>query len=340
MRCMILAAGYGTRLNPLTLERPKPLMEILGTSIIELQIEALRKWHVSEVMLNLHYLGEQLQARLGNEFMGVKIHYSYEEEILGTGGGLKKVEQFFAAEKSFLLLHGDVLIDLDIKALMGFHTRHNPISTMVLKNVTDFKGTRPVGSDSENQVSCFLGISTKNPTIKERMFCGVHALSPQIFSSLPANTYSCVTAEAYPQLLAQGKVLMAFNYDGYFSDIGTIDQYFDTNMKLLSGEIRLKNIDVFSRFSRIGPRIYSGKNTKIKSHQIIGPCLIDDGATINPSAQIGPFAIIGKNAVIEEGAQVKNAILLSNSHVKAGEIMDGEIRSQSHSVIIDRKHAC
>lgn len=351
MRCMILCAGFGTRLNPLTLDMPKPLMEILGTPIIEIQLNALSQAGVNYAVLNSHYLGDQLQARLGNEFAGIEIIYSPEQTILGTGGGLKKAEKYFVDQKSFFLLHGDVLIDLDYAALGLFHDRHSPISTMVLKKERGFMGTRPVGTDQHQKVSSFLGAHTGNSTVTEAMFCGIHALSPAIFDALPESQNYCITAEAYPKLVAQGSAVMGFFFDGYFSDIGTIDQYFNTNMKLLDGSIRLNTMDIFSRFKVNSPlkahqaddlktAIWLGKHVDTNNQNIIGPCLIDDGAIIGANATVGPYAIIGKGAIVNENAHVSNSILLSGAQAKRGEQLKREIRTANHSVIIGRKQDC
>lgn len=350
MRAMILAAGYGTRLNPLTLDRPKPLMEVLGTPIIEMQLQSLRKWGVSHAMLNTHHLGDQLQKRLGSQFAGIKLSYSPEPLILGTGGGLKQAEDFFAGESAFLLLHGDVLIDLDFASLMQFHKRYQPVSTMVLKEVSDFQGTRPVGTDFYNRVSRFLGISTETPTVKERMFCGVHALSPSVLSHLPLNSNYCITADAYPKLVAQGENIMGFNFDGFFCDIGTLDQYYALNMGLLAGDIKLKKINLFSRYNRLGPllpdgspqykkTIWMGDNVKINMRQVTPPCIIDDNTIIDEQVKIGPFAIIGRDCVIEGESTLSNSIVQSGTRIN-NQVLEREMRSRNHSASIGLKQDC
>lgn len=226
---MLLAAGLGERLRPLTLTIPKPLIDIAGHKLMEYNLALLRKAGVKEVMVNLHHLGEKIKHALGEgKKYGLKIYYSEEKEILGTGGGIKKVESFFGDE-TFIVMNGDILIDIDLKKLWEAHQKNKALTTLVLSPVERKDVKRLVYVDDENRI---ISISEKAPheNTKGYVFTGVQILEPRVLDFLPPvkpgnDIRSCIVQDAYLPLLEKGKKLLGFVCEGYFRDLGTPERY-------------------------------------------------------------------------------------------------------------------
>ena len=223
-KAMLLAAGLGERLRPLTLTTPKPLIPVEDRPLMTYNIALLRKAGIKELMINLHHLGEQIQSTLGDgKNWGMKFHYSFENEILGTGGGIKKVESFFG-EDPFIVMNGDILIDVDLQKVWEAHQKSNSIGTLVLSPAERKDVKRLVYLDSQNQI---LSISEKAPekNSKGYVFTGVQILESKVLKQLPPHGKSCIVEDAYVPLLAKGGKLSGFVCENYFRDLGTYERY-------------------------------------------------------------------------------------------------------------------
>jgi NDP-sugar pyrophosphorylase family protein len=228
MKAMILAAGLGTRLRPLTETTPKPLLPVGGTPLIVWNLLLLRAGGIREVIINLHYLGSMIEAALGDgSRWDMQIAYSYEPELLGTGGGLKKAEEFFEGE-SFLVMNGDTLINVDLPALQEFHRSQAGVATLVLRDDPHAEQWGAVESDAQDRILRINGrgldtfaLSTVAHT---RMFAGVHILHPSLLDGAPTGTPFSII-DSYTNALAGGSRMLGFVYAGYWSDVGTVERY-------------------------------------------------------------------------------------------------------------------
>lgn len=221
---MLLAAGLGERLRPLTLTTPKPLIPVAGHPLIEYNLTLLKKFGVKEVMINLHHLGEKIRDELGDgKKWGLQLHYSEEKTILGTGGGVKKVENFFGRE-SFFLLNADILIDLDLQKLVSLHQAQKALATLVVipSHREDIKNW--IFLDDESHVLS-IGEKASLPNAKKTIFSGVHLIEPEVLEQLPENKASCIIQDAYMPLLKDGKKLSGLSFSGYWQDLGTPQRY-------------------------------------------------------------------------------------------------------------------
>jgi len=228
MKAMILAAGLGTRLRPLTDTIPKPLLPIGGTPLIVWNLLRLRAIGIREVIINVHYLGSMIEEALGDgSCWDMRITYSRESGLLGTGGGLKAAEWFFE-EKPFLVMNGDTLIDLDMQALRDFHQAQGGIATLVLRDDPLAVQWGAVESDAQDRLLRINGQGVQEglsaPAATSRMFAGVHILHPSIFDDAPkGKPFSII--DSYTRALAGGSRLLGFVHAGYWSDIGTVERY-------------------------------------------------------------------------------------------------------------------
>jgi NDP-sugar pyrophosphorylase family protein len=249
MRAMILAAGLGTRLRPLTNTIPKPLLPVGGTPLIVWNLLLLRRHGIRDVIVNLHHLGHAIEKELGDgSTWGMRISYSQEPTILGTGGGLKQAEEFFAGEP-FLVMNGDTLCELDVGALCRFHERRNPLATMVVREDPDVDRWGVLELDADQRIIRINGRGrTDHGPVVKRMFAGVHIVHPRLLRTVPVGRESSVI-DAYVREIEHDECVCGYSMHGYWSDVGTSQRYAEAQEDVERGLIRLAD--------RLMPRITS-----------------------------------------------------------------------------------
>ncbi len=210
---MILAAGLGTRLRPLTLTKPKPLIELRGKPLIVYALEYMKRAGVKKIAINTHYLADQIPAALGDNYAGIPIHYLYEPEILGTGGGLKNAcDKVLGYDEPVFLMNADIFVDLDVPGFLAAHQKADADATLLIKAVA------PEQADSIRTIVKFP---------KPCMFCGVHIISPRALNFPPLKKggqggFSIVDG-FYAPLVKAGARILGFEQLGEYSDVGTLD---------------------------------------------------------------------------------------------------------------------
>lgn len=227
MKAMVLAAGYGERMRPLTNSIPKPLLPINGKPILHYTLQMLKKNGIFEVVINLHHLPDMITDAFGDgSSFGMKIHYSYEKEILGTAGGIKAAEGFLK-DGTFLVINSDIVADIDIMKVLEFHKKKKAFVTMVLRHDTDADRYGAIEIDSDGRVGKFLGKPEYNGNLqlKKLMFTGIHIFEPEIFDEIPSGRYCGITEETYPKLMNKNTPIYGYEFNGYWIDIGTPERY-------------------------------------------------------------------------------------------------------------------
>jgi NDP-sugar pyrophosphorylase family protein len=243
MKAMILAAGLGTRLRPLTEHTPKALLLVNGQPLIAYSLNLLKKHGITEVLINLHHLGDLIEKELGDgKKYGMKIAYSWERQVLGTGGGIKKGEPFFEG-KTFLVLNSDILIDAPLQALVRFHKKKKGIATMVVRGR---EADSPYSAVELGRGDRILSIGAP-PTGNSCLYTGVQALEPALLRFLPENAESCIIRQGYLPALAAGKKIFGYRYNGYWNDLGTLERYrqAEADLKTRDSERVLAGTDLF-----------------------------------------------------------------------------------------------
>lgn len=239
MKAMILAAGFGTRLRPLTNTVPKALLPVAGTPLIVWNLHLLRRHGFREVVINLHHLGPLIEQALGDGArFGVHISYSREAVILGTGGGIKQVESWFCGEP-FLVLNGDTLFELDLTALVDFHCREQAAATLVLRRDAEADRWGKVDVGTGHRIVRITGRGLDLPEAAEpRMFAGIHILHPRLLRDVPHGKESSII-DAYVRAIQTGERVVGYDFDGYWSDVGTPERYAQTEHDAAGGAISL-----------------------------------------------------------------------------------------------------
>ena len=245
MKAMIFAAGLGHRLQPLTETIPKALVPVAGRPMIDYPLLLLRRYGVREIIINLHHLGDRIEAYLGDGAkFGLKIGYSKERELLDTGGGLLKAKPFLC-QGPFIVINTDVLIDLPLADVIAFHEEKKSTATLVLRadELADQFGSMEI--DSDERIDRFL--HAKRPSASaiagpKLMFTGVQILNPRVFDYMPTDEgvqKFSTTQDIYPRMLVEEEPLYGFRFEGFWQDLGTADRIKKAEESLARGRARL-----------------------------------------------------------------------------------------------------
>ena len=345
MKAMILCAGHGTRLLPLTDFTPKPMVPVMNRPILEYNLRYLKQFGVTDVVINLHHLGSQISGFFGDgKALGLTIRYSEEDQLLGTGGGLKAAQDLLDLEENetFILMNGDVLVDIDLKPAFIFHERHEAAATMILTGNAPLAKYGPVELDEDNNVRNIAGRldDIKEAPRKKGVFTGIHLLTPRVFEYLPPFVQSCVNAYGYTKMIANGETVKGLFLDGCWSDLGTVETYFMANMNFLERRQNLSYADPLEHFT-LKPKLEQtelvvlGDNLDLGDGvQINPPVLIGHNVKVGANTEIGPHVVIGDNVTVGKGGRLMDAIVFPNTKLDAKARVLGEIINQKARAVV------
>ncbi len=325
MRAFVLAAGLGTRLRPLTLERPKPAWPLFGVPLAAHLLRSLAGAGATEVVVNLHHLPDALAAALDPWLPpGVRVQWSPEAAILGTGGALSPWRAFLA-DGPFLLANGDTYQELDLGALVACHRAGGAVATLTLRPVAP--GARaPIEVAPDGRVVRFL--AARAPGAGAGLPCdftGVHVLEPEILGRLPAGPH-CINADVHQRLVAEGAVLRGYLGPGesFWSDLGTPERYLGAHRELLDRQ----------RVPAGAPgRLVRTDEVAPGGGWVRAPSFLGPGARVEAGAEAGPYAVLGAGAVVGEGARVAGSVLWEGARV-GGEALVGAVISPSGAQLV------
>ncbi len=291
MRALVLAAGFGTRLVPLTLFRAKPAIPFLNRPVIQYSLEMLHRAGIDQVVVNLHHLPDTVRKAVEDGFPGVT--YSYEPEILGTGGAMAKVRDFLR-EDDFVVCNGKIYFEEGLAAVLSFHRESRALVTLVLVPFDQNPGFNPVFLDPDHHVKGFGPRYRAEPGDAPFVFTGVHVLSPEILDRIPDGPSDSVR-DLYVQLIREGKRVRGFVSQAYWCEVSTPSRYLE------------KSFEVIRREGWENDVIAAG-NSKVHPSAEVRHSIIWDQVTIGERANLNQVIAVG-NITVPAGAQFANAIL-------------------------------
>ncbi|MDP7995495.1 MAG: NDP-sugar synthase [Synechococcus sp. SP2 MAG] len=329
MKAMILAAGKGTRVQPITHVIPKPMIPILQKPVMEFLLELLKEHGFTEVMVNVSHLAEEIENyfRDGQRF-GVEIAYSFEGSIqdgeligdaLGSAGGLKKIQDFQTFfDDTFVVLCGDALIDLDLTEAVKRHRAKGALASLVTKTVPkdQVSSYGVVVSDDDGKIQAFQEKPNVEEALSDTINTGIYLFEPEIFEHIPSGTSFDIGADLFPALVKQGAPFYALPMDFEWVDIGKVPDYWQAIRSVLQGEVRQVSVPG----KEVRPGVFTGLNVAANWDKINvegpvyvgGMTKIEDGASL-----IGP-TMIGPSCYICEGATIDNSIIFDYSRIGSG----------------------
>lgn len=329
MKAMILAAGKGTRVRPITHTIPKPLIPILQKPVMEFLVELLRQHGFNQIMVNVSHLAEEIENyfRDGQRF-GVEIAYSFEGRIvdgelvgeaLGSAGGLKKIQEFHPFfDDTFVVLCGDALIDLNLTEVVRQHKEKGAMATVVTKTVAKeaVSSYGVVVSDENGKILTFQEKPSVEEALSTEINTGIYVFEPEIMDYIPSGQEYDLGSQLFPKLVELNLPFYAVNMDFEWVDIGKVPDYWEAIRAVLKGEV--KNVQIPGK--EVRPGIYTGLNVSVNWDKvdITGPVYIGAMTRIEDGAKIVGPSMIGPNCWICEGATVDNSVIFEYSRLGSG----------------------
>lgn len=329
MKAMILAAGKGTRVRPITYTIPKPMIPILQKPVMEFLLELLRQHGFDQIMVNVSHLANEIESyfRDGQRF-GVQIAYSFEGRIvdgelvgeaIGSAGGMRKIQDFSPFfDDTFVVLCGDALIDLDLTEAVKWHREKGSIATIIMKSVPrdEVSSYGVVVTDESGRIQAFQEKPSVEEALSTDINTGIYIFEPEVLNYIPSDEAFDIGGDLFPKLVAAGAPFYGISMDFQWVDIGKVPDYWRAIRGVLAGEI--KNVSIPGH--EVAPGIYTGLNVSVNWDKvnIQGPVYIgamtkiEDGATI-----IGP-TMIGPNCCVCSGATVESSVIFEYSRLGPG----------------------
>ena len=309
MKAVILAGGEGVRLRPLTCERPKPMLELLGRPVLEYTLAHLSAHGIDEAYLTLQYLPQKVMEYFGREQAGIRLHYALEESPLGTAGCVKQLEE--QLKETFVVISGDALTDVDLTDALRWHRDHKAAATLVLSKVDAPVEYGIVTLSSDGMVERFQEKPSWSEVFSNLANTGIYILEPSVLELIPPQGFFDFSKDLFPKLMEAGNRISGYVSQGYWCDIGSHEDYLSAQFDLLEGRCGLPIPGYQTRPGVvIAPSAVIGGDAQIK-----GPCFIGERCQVMPGAVVGPRAVLGDNSYVDRGASVKNTLAGRNCHL-------------------------
>lgn len=345
MKAMILAAGKGTRVRPLTYDLPKPMIPILGKPVMAYLVEHLARYGVTEIMVNVSYLHEKIEEYFGEGHQfGVQIGYSFEgytnnegevvPEPLGSAGGMKKIQQFGQFfDETTIVLCGDALIDLDIKSALFEHRRKGALASVITLEVPWDKVSSygVVVSDADGRIQAFQEKPAQADALSNCVSTGIYIFEPEVLELIPADRPFDIGSELFPLLVEKGLPFYAQKRQYNWIDIGSVKDYWEVLQSVLMGEVAQLDVPGI----QIDDGLWVGLNTSIDwsdGTRIEGPVYIGSGSRIEAGATIIGPTWIGHGSHVCSGSEIVRSVLFEYTRVLPGVVLDEMIVFKDYSV--------
>ncbi len=311
MKAILLAGGKGTRLRPLTVHTPKPIVPILDRPFLYYQIDLLRQVpEIDEVILSLNYQPRRIEEIFGDgEGLGVKVRYVVEPMPLGTAGAVRYAGD--SLTESVVVFNGDVLTQVDLGAVLQLHRERKAKATIVLTPVDNPRAYGLVETDANGNVSRFLEKPGEDEITCNTINAGIYILEPDTFDRIPKDTAWSIERSYFPSLIERGERFVAYVYDGYWIDIGTPAKYMQVHRDIMDGRYSAPPFNGSAQ-----PIAWVSPDARVEQGvELHGPCFIDGGATVKAGARILPYSVIGRQTHVDEAAVIDGSIIWPNGWI-------------------------
>jgi mannose-1-phosphate guanylyltransferase len=329
MRAMVLAAGLGTRLRPITFDMPKPMVPVLNRPVMEHILRLLARHGFTETIANLHWFPELIEGHFddGSE-LGVELTYSREQQLLGTSGGVRNAADFLG--DSFLVISGDALSDIDLTAMREFHESHDGIATLATKRVDDTSQFGVAITGADGRIQGFQEKPDPAEALSNLANCGMYMFRSEIFDFFPEPGTSKAAGpgdpagfadwamDVFPRLLEGDVPFYSHEIDAYWNDIGNLEELRESTLDALSGAVEVEREGELVEGFRSGSPV--GDEGELK-----GPVLIGSGCEIADDVRIDGPAVIGDGVKIGAGSRLREVIALPGAEVPPGSVLIGAI---------------
>ncbi|MGQ0743883.1 MAG: sugar phosphate nucleotidyltransferase [Acidimicrobiales bacterium] len=310
MKAVIMAGGEGTRLRPLTSNAPKPLLPLLNRPMMEHIVGLLVRHGFDDIVVTLAFLPQSIRAYFGDgsEF-GVRMVYATEESPLGTAGSVGNAREVLA--EPFLVISGDVLTDIDLSALVEFHSSHEAVATLALKSVPNPLEFGIVIASPEGMVERFLEKPTWGEVFSDTVNTGIYVCDPRVFDHIPPGERCDFSSDVFPSVMASGGRVCGYVAEGYWEDVGTLDAYLRAHRDALDGAVAL---DIPGM--RVDRQVWMGEGAEVDpAAQVDGPAMLGDHCRVQAGARIGPYAVVGANVSVGSGVLIERSVVCDSTYL-------------------------
>ena len=311
VKAVILAGGYATRLRPLTLTTPKPLLPILDKPLLDWIIEGLVKAGIKDIVLSVRYHSDKIKSRYndGSKY-GVNIVYAEEPKPLGDGGPIKFINEVYGLDETFLVVYGDVFSNIDYRKLLDFHRSRGSLCTMTLTRVEDPTRYGVAVLDENCRVIRFIEKPRRDEAPSNMVNAGIYVFEPEVLKYTPGKGSFSIARDFIPILLENRVNIYAYIHNGLWSDIGIPRDYFKANIQALK---------------TFYPNGYIGRNVSIENAEIVNPTYISDNVVIGEGSRIGPYTIINPRCRLGKYTRIVESIILKSTIIDTGSVIKRSI---------------
>jgi mannose-1-phosphate guanylyltransferase/phosphomannomutase len=320
MKAVVMAGGEGTRLRPLTSNQPKPMVSIVGKPCMEHILELLKQHGMDDVIVTVAFLPQAIRSYFGDgTSLDMNIGYSVEESPLGTAGSVRLAGD--RLDDTFLVISGDALCDVDLTRLVDFHREKGASVTIGLKSVDNPLEFGIVVTDEEGRIERFLEKPSWGQVFSDTINTGIYVLEPEVLRHIPTDRPYDFSKELFPLLLEMGRPMYGFVLDGYWQDIGNLDQYRQANFDALEERVRLEIGGI-----RIKGNIWLGEGVDLTDlGQIEGPAYLGNYCRVAPDASVGPYSVLSTSVTLRERARVERTIVDASTYFGRSTVVEGAI---------------
>jgi mannose-1-phosphate guanylyltransferase / phosphomannomutase len=326
-----MAGGEGTRLRPLTSNQPKPMVPIVGKPCMEHIVELLKQHGFEDIVVTVAFMPQAIRGYFGNgESQGVSLSYSVEESPAGTAGSVKLAEE--ALDEPFLVISGDALCDIDLADLVRFHREKEALVTIGLKSVANPLEFGIVVTDGDGRIERFLEKPSWGQVFTDTINTGIYVLEPDVLKHVPTDRPFDFSKELFPLLLEMGRPLYGYVAEGYWQDIGNLDQYRQANFDALDEKVKLNLSGI-----RLRGNVWVGEGVDLDDLESVeGPAFIGNYCRIAPRASVGPYSVLMQSVTLRDHARTARSVLDASTFLGRSVLVEGAILGRSCDV---RAHA-
>ncbi len=322
-----MAGGEGTRLRPLTSNQPKPMVPIVGKPCMEHILELLRSHGFEEVVVTVAFLPQAIRGYFGDgSNLGLDIEYSVEEVPLGTAGSVRLASG--RLDDTTLIISGDALCDIDLTQLVAFHKEKGAAVTIGLKSVDNPLEFGIVVTDEDGRIERFLEKPSWGQVFSDTINTGIYVLEPEVLRHIPTDAPYDFSKELFPLLLEMGRPMYGYVCDGYWQDIGNLDQFRQANFDALDERVRLNIPGI-----RLRGNLWIGEGVEIEHIAgVAGPAFIGSYARVAPDAAVMPYSVLGSGVTVRERAHVSRSVIDFGTYIGRAAVVEGAILGRNCDV--------
>ena len=326
-----MAGGEGTRLRPLTSNQPKPMVPIVGKPCMEHILGLLRSHGFEDVIVTVAFLPQAIRSYFGDgESLGLNLEYSVEDSPLGTAGSVRLASP--RLDETFLVISGDALCDIDLTELVRFHRERGAAVTIGLKSVENPLEFGIVVTDEDGRIERFLEKPSWGQVFSDTINTGIYVLEPEVLRHIPGDRPFDFSKELFPLLLEMGRPLYGYVCEGYWQDIGNLDQYRQANFDALDERVQLEIPGI-----RLRGNIWVGEGVELDDlEEIEGPAFIGNYCRVSPEASVGAYTVLAANVTLRERARTARSVIDASTHIGRNAIVEGAILGRACDI---RAHA-